>query len=122
MIILLCFFFSIKNKCCGYSLEEPYRRASIEYQQHMFLPHRGASNEYIQHMFLWRTGENYPIIMLSAKNFTLSAKGITDNYNANSRHQWMSPARSRVYEIVLNCLYAVNKAIYVPALNAPLSS
>ena len=36
----------------------------------MFLPHRGASKEYLQHMSLWRTGENYPIIMLSAKKFT----------------------------------------------------
>ena len=50
VIILGQFFlFLYKNICCGYSLEAP---------------RRGASNEYPQHMFLWRTGENYPRIII----------------------------------------------------------
>ena len=36
-------YFSIKNICCGYSLE---------------VPHRGTSNEYPQHIFLWRNKKN----------------------------------------------------------------
>ena len=42
-------YFSIKNICCGYSLESP---------------RRGNSNEYPQLMFLWRTIENYPVIII----------------------------------------------------------
>ena len=40
--------FSIKNICCGYSLESPWR---------------GNSNEYPQHLFLWRNKQSYPLII-----------------------------------------------------------
>ena len=33
-------------------------------------PRRGASNEYPQHMFLWRTGENYPRIIIKYSSLT----------------------------------------------------
>ena len=46
MIILgIISYFSLKNRCCGYSLEAP---------------RRGAFNESHNIYFLWRTGENYP--------------------------------------------------------------
>ena len=32
---------------------------------------RRASNEYQQHMFLWRTGENYPIIITKYSSLTI---------------------------------------------------
>ena len=90
----------------------------------MFLSHRGASNEYLQHMlfffFLRRNGENYPMIKLSAKNFTLSAKGLTDNYYANSRHQWVDGStfvRACVYMyILISKVTSVRKSNNLPCV------
>ena len=50
MIILGQFFlFLLKNIHCGYSLEAPWR---------------GASNEYPQCMFLWRDKKNHPRMII----------------------------------------------------------
>ena len=51
----IIFLFLRKNICCGYSLE---------------VPRWGASNEYPQHMLLWRTGENYPWIIVKYSSLT----------------------------------------------------
>ena len=49
IILRYCFQFLHKNICCVYSLE-----ASLQ----------GASNEYPHRIFLWRTGVNYPRIII----------------------------------------------------------
>ena len=55
-IHIIFFLFLHENICCGYSLEAPYR---------------GASNEYPQHMFLWRNKKDISIFRMKKTPYLL---------------------------------------------------
>ena len=60
--VLFFSYFSMKNLCCGYSLEGPQW---------------GASIEYLQHMFLWRNKKNINSFWLKKKCLIWSYEDIS---------------------------------------------